>query len=100
MKKYFIDTNITYCYPYNISHKTTDYGVLSRYVGKCFNRDKIDEIICELITRHPYVENSMRLNISVKWKENNTIGFYHNLCFENDNYKKQNKGCLEIKYEK
>lgn len=100
MKKYFINDFITYCYPCNTEKRVkSDYGVLSKYMDKYFNRDEIDKIICELITKHPYIENSMRLKLTVNWKENNTVGYYHILNFENDNYKKQSKGNLEIKYE-
>lgn len=100
MKKYFVEDFITYCYPYDVSRRTKNYGVLSDYIGKYYNRDEIDKIICELITRHPYVENSMRLKLAVQWTDGNTTGYYHILDFVNDNYKQQNRGNLEIKYEK
>lgn len=100
MKKYFIDDYITYCYPFETSKITKDYGVLSKYIGKYFNRDETDEIICELIMRHPYIENSMVLNFRIMWKDENTTGFYHILNIRNDDFDKQNRGSLEIKYEK
>ena len=100
MKMYFIDDYMTYCYPYEVEKKVKEYGVLSEYIGKRYNRDEIDKIISELIIRHPYIEHSMRLNIFVKWEENNTTGYYHMLDFMNDNDEKQSKGSLEIKYEK
>ena len=100
MKKYFIDDFITYCYPSDVSRMTQNYGVLSDYIGKYFNRDEIDGIICELIMRHPYVENAMSLGLSVKWTDRNTAGYYHILDFDNDNFEQQNRGNLEIKYEK
>lgn len=100
MKKYYIDDFITYCYPYETRKPTKDYGVLSQYIGKYYNRNKIDKIICELIMKHPYIEHSMRLNISVMWIEGNVNGYYHTFDFTNDNDEKQSKGSLEIKYEK
>ena len=100
MKKYFIDNFITYCYPYEVSKVTKDYGVLSEYIGKRYNRDEIDKIICELIMKHPYIEHSMWLKLSIMWEKENVIGYYHILNFENDNDEKQSKGSLEIKYEK
>ena len=100
MKKYFIDSLITYCYPHEVSKATEDYGVLSQYIGKFFNRNEIDEIICEMITKHPYIEHAMWLKIYVMWEDENTTGFYHVLNFTNDNDEKQNKRSLEIKYEK
>ena len=100
MKEYFIDDCITYCYPFETSKVSRDYGVLSEYIGKYFNRNEADKIICELIMRHPYIEKSMSLKIRIMWKEKNTIGYYHILDIMNDNCEKQAKGNLEIKYEK
>ena len=99
MKKYFIDECIFYCYPYETSHKVNDYGVLSKYMGQQFDRNEMDKIICELITRHPYIEHSMSLIIHINWIENNVTGYYHILSFRNDDCDKQEKGKLEIKYE-
>lgn len=100
MKKYFIDKHIAYCYPYETSKVTKEYGVLSKYIGKLFTRNEIDKIICELIMKHPYVENSMFLKLSVSWTDGTVKGYYHIFDFKNDNYKKQNRGSVEIKYEK
>lgn len=103
MKKYYIEDSILYCFPYEISHKLSsdNYGVLTQYVEKKLNRNEIDQIICEMVTRHPYVEKSMVLKISVMWidMEKHRRGGYHVLEFENDNYERQNKGNMEIKYE-
>ena len=99
MKVYFIDTYMAYCYPYEVSKKVTNYGVLSEYIGKYYDRHEIDKIICRLIMKHPYIEGSMWLELSVMWKEENTTGYYHHLTFKNENDYKQNKGSLEIKYE-
>ena len=99
MKKYFIDANIRYCYPYKVSKKVEEYGVLSEYIGKRYNRDEIDKIICEMIMKHPYIKGSMFLELLVMWGKDNTYGTYHIFTFKNDNYKEQEKGDLEIKYE-
>ena len=100
MKKYFINDTISYCYPNDYSRLTRNYGVLEQYMGKKYNREEIDKIICELITKHPYIENSMDLDINIMWEIGNSIGYYHMLSFENDNYKKQTKTDLTIKFEK
>ena len=100
MKKYYIDDFITYCYPYEVSKSTKNYGVLTQYIGKTFNRNEIDKIICEMIMNHPYIEGSMDLKIRIMWEEEGIMGYYHSLDFTNDNDEKQNKGSLEIKYEK
>ena len=102
MKKYFISNDITYLYPHEISENVKEYGVLSAYMGKYYDRDEIDKIMCEMIMRHPYIENSVMLTFSVMYvyTENNVRGYYQHFCFKNDNYKQQTKGNLEIKYEK
>ena len=100
MKKYYVDKVVTYCYPYDIGRTTTDLGVLSEYADKHFNRTEMDRIICEMITRHPYIEGAMSVKISVCWREHNTRGYYHHLHFENDNCDKQKRGTTKIKYEK
>ena len=99
MKKYYIDAVMSYCYPYETTKTTKEYGVLSEYIGNMYSRRAMDKIICEMIMKHPYVDNSMSLKIRVMWRENNVSGYYHVFDFENEHYKKQSKGSLEIKYE-
>ena len=99
MKKYYIDSHMTYCYPYETSQKVTEYGVLSKYIGKFFDRNEIDNIICELIMKHPYISHSMSLTIRVMWSDENVSGYYHILDFHNDNADNQRKTSLQIKYE-
>lgn len=99
MKKYFICPHVHYCYPCEVAKPTIDFGVLHQYIGKYFTRDQIDEIICKMVLRHPYVEGAMQLEISVQWEENGVVGYYHSFEFQNENYKIQNKSNTEIKYE-
>ena len=98
MKQYYISEYIKYCYPYDDRTRTTKFGVLEKYIGKMYSREEIDEIICEKIKRHPYIDNAMYLEINImrsdKWE-----GFYHMLKFKNDNYKNQERIDTEIKYE-
>ena len=69
MDKYFIEVNsITYQYPYGIDKKVTDYGVLNKYIGKEFSRKEIDKIIAKMILKHPYIDNSMNLKLSIMRK--------------------------------
>ena len=100
MKKYFIDDYMECCYPYEVSKKVNDFGVLSKYIGNRYNRDEIDKIICELVVKHPYIEGSMWLKLFVMREKDNAIEYYHILNFKNDNEEKQTKGSLAIKYEK
>lgn len=105
-KKYFIDSIMKYCYPNETNKIVDDYGVLSQYMGKYYSRDEIDAIICELITEHPYVSGSFRLEMSVMYIERfNTgidgcMGYYHILDFQNFDYKRQKCGDTAIKFEK
>lgn len=100
MKKYFISKTISYCYPYEHSRTTKDYGILEQYMGIRYSREEMDKIICELITKHPYIENSMGLGIDIMWETENAEGYYHILSFDNDDFELQPKGDLSIKYEK
>ena len=100
MKKYFINKIISYCYPNDYSRITKDYGVLKQYIGKKYTREEIDKIICELIIKHPYINNAHSLDINIMWEMENIEGYYQMLSFENDNYEKQKKSDLIIRYEK
>lgn len=100
MKKYFIDRHMTYCYPYKTRQRVENYGVLAEYIGKYFSRDEMDKIICELIMRHPYIEHSMFLEISIMCGDESCSGYYHILSFRNDNDETQVCGDMAIKYEK
>lgn len=100
MKQYYINKTISYCYPDDYTRLTKDYGVLKQYMDKKYSREEIDKIICELITKHPYVENAFSLDINIMWETEKIEGYYHILTFENDNFEQQTKGDLTIKYEK
>ena len=96
-EEYYIDTESIRCYfPYETDKKVSDYGVLLKYIGKTFSRDDIDQIISEMIIRHPYVNHAKRLHLTVM--KNNS--YYHIMDFYNYHYKKQEKDDMGIKYEK
>lgn len=101
MNQYYFDKFMEYCYPYQTSQKVFCYGVLEQYMGKHFTRDEIDKIICELITRHPYVSGAMDLKLSISKvdSEGKYREYYHILTFKNDNHDNQEKGCT-ILFEK
>ena len=108
MKEYYIIKYISYCYPFEISKNTKNYGVLNDYIGKYYTQEEIDEIICEMIKRHPYIENSMNIKIEIERNVERYVNgkrriareFYHILDFRNYNYNNQKRGGTEIKYEK
>lgn len=100
MKNYYFDKFMEYCYPYETDKRVLNYGVLEEYMDKQFTRDEIDEIICKLITKHPYVSGSMDLKLSIsRIEEGKYRQYYHILTFKNDNYDSQEKGCT-ILFEK
>lgn len=96
---YISKRSIQYCYPCEYDKTVTEYGVLEKYIGKRYTREEMDKIIAEMIIRHPYIEGSMRLNLSVM-KFNKGRSYYHMLDFRNYNYKNQKKGNMDIKFEK
>ena len=98
MKQYYISEYIKYCYPYDDRKRTIEFGVLENYMGKMYSREEIDEIICEMIKKHPYIDNSMYLEINIVQKDDLEC-FYHMLKFKNLNYKNQEKTDSKIKYE-
>lgn len=101
MKQYYFEKFMEFCYPYETSKRVFCYGVLEQYMGKSFTRDEVDKIICELVTRHPYVSGAMDLKLSISQtdSESNYSEYYHILTFKNDNCEKQEKGCT-ILFEK
>lgn len=95
MEEYYIDEkSIRYCYPYETEKKATDYGVLTKYIGKKFSEREMDKIIAEMILRHPYIDNSMRLELAIMRNHS----YYHILTFRNYDHNKQEKGNGSIKY--
>lgn len=108
MKEYYINERMSYCYPFEVSKNTKNYGVLNDYIGKYYTQEEIDEIICEMIKRHPYIENSMKIEIIIERKVERYVNgkksivreLYHILDFKNYNYKNQKRGGTEINYEK
>ena len=60
MDKYYIEVNsITYCYPYEVDKKVTDYGVLNKYIGKEFSRK---ENLIECRNEKPYRDEKKKRN--------------------------------------
>lgn len=52
-----------------------------------------------MILKHPYIDNSMNLKLSIMRKTAKVQSFYHILNFHNYNYENQVKGDTAIKYE-
>jgi len=86
-KRFYIDFNtIKMIYPREVSKKVTNFGVLEQYRDKKYTMKEINEIIAELITKRPFISNSMSIHINVMG-----IGYHHMLDIKNYNYDKQNR---------
>lgn len=99
-KEYYI-SHVNFIYPNEISQpvEKENYGILAKYMGKYFDRTEMDKIICELITRHPYVKNAYMLEIETEWRMDSARGRYHNLQFDNDSFEEQRRTKPTVKYE-
>lgn len=97
-EEYYIEEkSIRYCYPCETDRRITekDYGVLTNYIGKKFTREEMDQIVSEMVLRHPYVSNAMHLHLAVMRNRS----YYHILDFHNYDYKNQERGDVSIRYE-
>lgn len=100
MRKYFFDKPMRFYYPCETTQEVKGYGVLAKYMNKQFTRAQMDKIICELITKHPYIEGAVQLKIAVMWTDNGATGYYHIFEFDNYNCENQKRTNAIIKYEK
>ena len=103
--QYLIRSEISTAFPFETSRLVEDYGVLGSYVERLFDRDKMDEIICEMVKRHPYVSGAKYLDVCVLWIDEQYngrfSGYYHRLRFINPDYEDQPRDeTLTIRYEK
>lgn len=65
------------------------YGVLEKYAGIPFDRDTMDDIICDIIKKHPYIPGVISLKIAIKQTRRGVDSYYHILIMNNDNYASQ-----------
>ena len=97
MKEYYIGSTIKFNTSYNEGHSVGDreYGVLSKYIKKRFSRSEINKIIYEMLEKHPYIENSLWLDLTVWWEDGDKHGCYHHFRFMNDDF----EGKYKVQYE-
>lgn len=102
MKQYYFNDYISFRYPEDLSEYVNDWGVLSKYKDKLFTREEMDDIICEMVKRHPYVPHGLTVKIKTLWiNEEGEKGYYHILYFTNDDcYEQVKEDVSVIKYEK
>lgn len=97
-EEYYIEKDsLRYYYPYEADRRITekDYGVLTNYIGKKFTREEMDQIISEMVLKHPYVSNAKGLHLAVMRNHS----YYHILDFRNYDYENQERGDVSIRYE-
>lgn len=98
---YMIPAQLTVTFPFKTSQLVEDEGVLTSCIERLVSRDMMDEIICELVRRHPYVEGAMYIDVPILWRDDKGYeGFYHRLRFLNDHYTSQLPGNPAIQFEK
>lgn len=63
-----------------------------KFYGRFFSQKEMDRIICEFITRHPYVAGERFLTIHImKRKPGMPSDYYHLLSFTNNNAEQQER---------
>ena len=92
-KKYYVGS-ISYCFPYDFRRTIqSDFGgvrheellgVLKKYSQLSMSEQEADEFICDLIRKHPYMENSMELVICIMRSDGKSKEFYNIITIKND----------------
>jgi hypothetical protein len=83
------------CYPYEISKRINDFGVLEQYKDKKYTMAEINQIVADLIMKNPYISNSMFIKICVM----SGMGYHHILDIKNYNYSKQERTDKEVRFQ-
>ena len=99
-KKYYVGS-ISYCFPYDFRRTIqSDFGgvcheellgVLEKYSKVYMSEREADKFICDLILKHPYMEDSMELTICIMRSDGKETEFYHIITIKNDSYSTNNK---------
>ena len=92
MTRYYI-ANITTCFPFQARQRVNEenWGVFAKYYGQNMIEAEIDNVICEIIKKHPFIENAMWLEFHIEWLDDKYISIYHNIMIRNNNYPRESK---------
>lgn len=96
---YYTISSIDYCFPFDISRPVMSrhggcikgnpdlYGVLAPWIGQQMTEAEADELLCQLIRKHPFMSDAMYLRVLVIWHDTNRgrSGIYQSLEFDNPN---------------
>lgn len=96
MRTYYVGT-VCYCFPFETTtylsypHDDKLFGPLLPYMGRDMTEKEADELVSELVLRHPMIKDAMWLEIDVMWREKDTCGYYHNVIIKNFDGSKKRK---------
>ena len=62
------------------------YGILAPYIGRKMTMAECDDLICQLIKGHPFMENAMDIEVNFVKTNDSSTEYYHCLRFDNPNY--------------
>ena len=94
---YYTISSISYCFPFDITHPVMSrhggcthgnpdlYGVLAPWIGKKMTEAEADDLLCQLIRKHPFMKDAMNLSVLVAWHaaDRDLSGIYQSLSFSN-----------------
>lgn len=94
---YYAISSITYCFPFDTTRSAMNrhgghvygnpdqYGVLAPWIGKQMTEAEADDLLCQLIRKHPFMKDAMYLRIMVTWHaaDRDLSGIYQSLSFSN-----------------
>lgn len=58
-------------------------GVLAPYIKKKMTEKEADELLSEIIMRHPFIKGAMSIEIQIQYHTNQTTGYYQILTIKN-----------------
>lgn len=95
-----IPARLSVKFPYKPEVPVEDAGVLTGCMERLVSRKRMDEIICQMVKRHPYIEGAVYINVPIVWTdEEGNSGLYHEMRFLNDNVTSQLPGNPAIQFE-
>ena len=77
---YLIPARLSVKFPYKPPAPVEDAGVLTGCMERLVSRKRMDEIICQMVKRHPYIEGAVYINVPIIWQdEEGNSGLYHEI---------------------
>lgn len=94
---YYAIGAIRYCFPFGTTqyvpldpqHPSQLCGVLTPYVGKQLTEAEADDLLCELIKKHPLMEGAMHVDVHVMRHDGNVESYYQTITSRNYQHDQQ-----------